>query len=46
MKMKLDILLGLLSVTMVMGQIAELPDLTKMAKMAEDSKEQVSCIQG
>jgi len=40
MKMKLDILLGLLSVTMVMGKIAELPDLTKMAKMAEDSKEQ------
>ncbi len=44
-KMKLVFLLGLLSVTMAMGKTAELPEMAKL-EMAEESRDQVSCIQG
>merc|ERR1711962_726385 len=39
-KMKLAFLLGLLSVTMVMGKKAELAEMAEMTKMAEDSGDQ------
>ena len=43
--MKLAFLLGLLSVTMVMGKTAKLAEMAKLPEMAEDSRDQVSCIQ-
>jgi len=40
MKMKLAFLLGLLSVTMVMGKMAKFAEMAKMTEMAEDSRDQ------